>query len=69
MLYAIELKNVWLVLLKVSNFEMSFCVFKSSKKQRNFPSISYYFHIPKKFLFFFPHTGKNRNRRRSNLLP
>ena len=35
MLYAIELKNVWLVLLKVSNFEMSFCVFKSSKKQRN----------------------------------
>ena len=35
----------------------------------NFPSISYYFHIPKIFLNFFPHTGKNRNRRKSNLLP
>ena len=34
-----------------------------------FPSISYYFHIPKNFLNFFPHTGKNRNRRKSNLLP
>ena len=34
-----------------------------------FPSISYYFHIPKNFLIFFPHTGKNRNRRKSNLLP
>ena len=34
-----------------------------------FPSISYYFHIPKIFLNFFPHTGKNRNRRKSNLLP
>ena len=34
-----------------------------------FPSISYYFHIPKIFLDFFPHTGKNRNRRKSNLLP
>ena len=34
-----------------------------------FPSISYYFHIPKIFLIFFPHTGKNRNRRKSNLLP
>ena len=34
-----------------------------------FPSISYYFHIPKMFLIFFPHTGKNRNRRKSNLLP
>ena len=34
-----------------------------------FPSISYCFHIPKIFLFFFPHTGKNRNRRKSNLLP
>ena len=34
-----------------------------------FPSISYYFHIPKSFLNFFPHTGKNRNRRKSNLLP
>ena len=35
----------------------------------SFPSISYYFHIPKNFLNFFPHTGKNRNRRKSNLLP
>ena len=35
----------------------------------HFPSISYYFHIPKIFLNFFPHTGKNRNRRKSNLLP
>ena len=34
-----------------------------------FPSISYYFHIPKNVLKFFPHTGKNRNRRKSNLLP
>ena len=34
-----------------------------------FPSISYYFHIPKIFLNFFPHTGKNRNRQKSNLLP
>ena len=34
-----------------------------------FPSISYYFHIPKIFLNFFPHTRKNRNRRKSNLLP
>ena len=34
-----------------------------------FPSISYYFHIPKIFYNFFPHTGKNRNRRKSNLLP
>ena len=34
-----------------------------------FPSISYYFHIPKNFLIFFPHTVKNRNRRKSNLLP
>ena len=34
-----------------------------------FPSISYYFHIPNFFLNFFPHTGKNRNRRKSNLLP
>ena len=33
-----------------------------------FPSISYYFHIPKIFLNFFPHTGKNRNRQKSNLL-
>ena len=23
-----------------------------------FPSISYYFHMPKNFLIFFPHTGK-----------
>ena len=36
---------------------------------RYFPSISYYFHIPKHFLNFFPHTGKNTNRRKSNLLP
>ena len=35
----------------------------------SFPSISYYFHIPTSFLNFFPHTGKNRNRRKSNLLP
>ena len=34
-----------------------------------FPSISHYFHIPKILLNFFPHTGKNRNRRKSNLLP
>ena len=34
-----------------------------------FPSISFYFHIPKNFLNFFPHTRKNRNRRKSNLLP
>ena len=33
------------------------------------PSISYYFHIPKFFLNFFPHSGKNWNRRNSNLLP
>ena len=26
--------------------------------KKNFPSISYYFHIPKIFLIFFPHTGK-----------
>ena len=38
-------------------------------KKIYFPSISYYFHIPKIFLNFFPHTGKNRNRRKSNLLP
>ena len=31
------------------------------KKKIYFPSISYYFHIPKIFLIFFPHTGKNRN--------
>ena len=30
-----------------------------------FPSISYYFQIPKIFLNFFPHTGKNRNRQKS----
>ena len=45
---------------------------KAKKKKRDnftFPSISYYFHIPKIFLNFFPHTGKNRNRRKSNLLP
>ena len=30
----------------------------------SFPSISYYFHIPKIFLILFPHTGKNRNRRK-----
>ena len=40
-----------------------------SSMDRYFPSISYYFHIPKIFLIFFPHTGKNRNRRKSNLLP
>ena len=34
-----------------------------------FPSISYYFHIPKFFLNFFPHSGKNKSRRKSNLLP
>ena len=39
------------------------------QKKTFFPSISYYFHIPKLFLIFFPHTGKNRNRRKSNLLP
>ena len=38
-------------------------------KAKSFPSISYYFHIPKIFLNFFPHTGKNRNRQKSNLLP
>ena len=38
-------------------------------KDHYFPSISYYFHIPKFFLIFFPHTGKNRNRWKSNLLP
>ena len=27
------------------------------------------FPYPKKFSHFFPHTGKNRNRRKSNLLP
>ena len=32
---------------------------------RLFPIIS----ISQKFLNFFPHTGKNRNRRKSNLLP
>ena len=35
----------------------------------HFLSISYYFHIPKIFLIFFPHAGKNRNRQKSNLLP
>ena len=39
------------------------------RRKYYFPSISYYFHIPKNFLIFFPHTGKNRNRRKSNLLP
>ena len=39
------------------------------KRKFFFPSISYYFHIPKLFLIFFPHNGKNRNRRKSNLLP
>ena len=37
--------------------------------KKHFPSVSYYFHIHKIFLNFFPHTGKNRNRRKSNLLP
>ena len=40
-----------------------------NREKKTFPSISYYFHIPKIFLIFFPHTGKNRNRRKSNLLP
>ena len=39
------------------------------RRKYYFPFISYYFHIPKNFLIFFPHTGKNRNRRKSNLLP
>ena len=36
-----------------------------------FPSISYYFHIPKNFIFwnFIVLIGKNRNRWKSNLLP
>ena len=34
-----------------------------------FPYISYYFHIPKIFDYFFFFFGKNRNRRKSNLLP
>ena len=38
-------------------------------RKNTFPSISYYFHIPKFFDYFFPHTRKNRNRRKSNLLP
>ena len=43
---------------------------KISKCLKNhFPSISYYFHIPKFFLNFFPHTRKNRNKQKSNLLP
>ena len=41
----------------------------ASSGNKHFPSISYYFHIPKIFLNFFPHTGKNRNWRKSNLLP
>ena len=44
-------------------------IYRWVKKKLFFPSISYYFHIPKNFLNFFPHTGKNRNRRKSNLLP
>ena len=44
-------------------------MFGKHSTQHYFPSISYYFHIPKFFLNFFPHTGKNRNRRKSNLLP
>ena len=50
---------------------MIFCFFLKSMYPGtwNFPSISYYFQIPKIFLNFFPHTGKNRNRRKSNLLP
>ena len=51
-------------------FNISICILKMEKwKKKSFPSISYYFHIPKIFLNFFPHTGKNRNRRKSNLLP
>ena len=42
---------------------------KTGEGMNYFPSISYYFHIPKNFLNFFPHAGKNRNRRKSNLLP
>ena len=42
-----------------------FCTFPGNMQQQYidtykdfFPSISYYFHIPKFFLIFFPHTGK-----------
>ena len=51
---------------KLSNM---FVMFFFITKKCHFPSISYYFHIPKIFLIFFPHIGKNRNRRKSNLLP
>ena len=47
-------------------YKFFFC---AATKKKYFPSISYYFHIPKIFLNFFPHTGKNRTRRKSNLLP
>ena len=50
-------------------FRCPCCLQLLCHQQANFPSISYYFHIPKIFLNFFPHTGKNRNRRKSNLLP
>ena len=33
-------------------------------RKRNFPYISYYFHIPKIFDYFFFFFGKNRNRNR-----
>ena len=45
------------------------CYSHVTLKKGNFPSISYYFFIPKIFDYFFPHTRKNRNRRKSNLLP
>ena len=59
-LFDFEIKNLTYIF---SNF----CQTGTRVLELYFPSISYYFHIPKIFLNFFPHTGKNRNRRKSNL--
>ena len=42
------------------------------KRKEEVTPFSVYFLLfpyPKNFSLFFPHTGKNRNRRKSNLLP
>ena len=54
----------WAERINFHNFLLDVLNYKN-----HFPSISYYFHIPKNFLIFFPHTGKNRKRQKSNLLP
>ena len=46
--------NTWIVWRPQYTSEMA------QTQNVHFPSISYYFHIPKNFHNFFPHTGKNR---------